>query len=890
MVSMKILFGICIALALMSTALAFAPKQATIDLQTAVSMSVTLAAVGSTAIVYLERKRIGYKWFVQDIPLEKNSQLMRFLQIDKIIPAQNYIMVQNNDKLIGHAYARITEVPYLIDDLDRDRKLFFVGNFARILSTLSFTFEIIPRIMPISTEAYLKNIHKQIEDLRMTISAEGKNANPARQARQRHLEKLSERLLHGEGARDVGFLAHIMVQRPNENKISRQLDSNMKTMISALESGLGVRAKRLEGYKMLEAVQEFFRASSIIRPANPCRMLSWDIAYLIPFTRPKIPPAEKLLGGVYLGRTRTGAIACLDLKKYANPHVVVLGKSGFGKSTTVKTFISRLFDLSGTPILVIDYAGEYLSWVKSRNGTIIDMRNDRINPFELGHTMLVDRIRQVVDAFTKTCDFKTINQRNAFAQYVTKVYVTKGFKLNKPETWKLQPPTLSGVIELMEKDLPKLPMIKQLTIQSLISRLQVLASGPFGVFGHSTISLNQITEGLTCIDLSKLTSSSLKDLIAWTILQYLDTLMRLEGVREEIRLVIVLDEAWKLCKDADSLPVTIIKEGRKYGYSLIVSTQDVIDVAEPILSNAGTAIIHRTEHPRYLNFFKKAYDLTKLEISKVKNLPIGEALIKISIDSKPFLVKVDMEKPEAPTETIETKHSTKKRFSYTETGKNSPPLPNQANLSPPFTSDLYKLTEVEKKILKIVAEEHVFSISELYSRADVNQRQGNKTKNQLIGKDLIRTLKLPKITGRGRRPQGITLTEIGMAEARNRGFNLVPEAGRRGGLLHRYLAKLTHEEFKKSGYHVEVEQNIGDSKTIDLVVNGKIAVEIETGHSDIQANIMKLKQFDQRLIICADRPTKRRIQKLAEQHDTKVSVIEPSELPQFLNRFSSVEC
>lgn len=875
------------ALALTSTLLAFAPKNARFDLLTAVSISITMAAAGSTAIIYLERKRIGYKWFVQNLAVEKNDEFMHFLQIDKILPAQNYILVQSNEKLIGHAYARITDVPYLIDDLDRDRKLFFVGNFARILSTLNFTFEIIPRIMPISTEAFLKNIHKQIEDLRMTISAEGANANPAREARLAHLEKLSASLLSGEGARDVGFLAHIMVEGSNEQEIANQLDSNMKTMISALESGLGVRAERLNGYKMLEAIQEFFRASGIAQATNPCRMLSWDIAYLIPFTRPKLPPAEKLLGGVYLGRTSTGAIVCLDLKKYANPHIAVLGKSGFGKSTTVKTFISRMFDLTGTPILIIDYAGEYLEWVKSRKGVVVDMRKDRINPFELGHAMLIDRIRQVVDAFTKTCDFKTINQRNAFAEYVTKVYATKGFKLDDPKTWNTQPPTLGDLIELMEKELPRLPMLKQLTIQSLLSRLQVLASGPFGVFGHSTVSITQLTQSLTCIDLSKIASNTLKDLIAWTVLQYLDAMMRLEGIKEEVRLVVVLDEAWKLCQDTDSLPVAIIKEGRKYGYSLIVSTQDIIDVAEPILSNAGTVVIHRTEHPRYLNFFKRAYDLTDLEISKIKNLPIGEALIKISTDSKPFITKIDMEQVE-PSEKRGIIQQSKNGFSSVQTGKNLSPNSKAEKTLRCSTEDSHRLSEDEERMLKVISENAVYSVNECYERAGLTQFRGNRAKELLLAKRLIRVLSLPKI-GKGRKPETFELIEEGRNLVERLGYKIQPTAGREGGIIHRYLTNLVGQEFQSHGCKVEIERSLGDGKTVDLLVDSSLAVEVETGESDMVSNVRKnLERGFDVLIVVADNSFYQVMKKIEDaKMEEKVRILTVSKIPEFIGKLKT---
>lgn len=881
MFQMKYAFIVCLVLVLASALMNTIPRGARFDVSSAVSIAIAASALGSTAIIFLERKRIGYTQFVKNVPAESDSELLRLLCIDKVIPGSDYILVQSNDRLLGHAYAKITDVPYLIDDLDRERKIWYVGNFARILSTISFTFEIIPRIMPVSTDAYMKNINKQIEDLRLTISSEGSAVNPGREARLKHLEKLSARLLTGEGVRDVGFLAHVMVEAKNEEEIIKQLDSNMKTMTSALESGLGVRTERLTGHKMMEAVQEFFRASPVIQPSRMCRLMSWDLAYLIPFTRPKMPSAEKLIGGVYMGRTSTGAMVCLDTKRYANPHIAVLGKSGFGKSTTVKTFISRFYDLSATPTIIIDYAGEYLDWVRSRNGTIIDMRKDRINPFELGQTTLIDRTRQVIDSFDKTCEFNTVNQRNAFAEYVAKAYTLKGYKLDDAETWKSKPPAIQDLIELMKKDMKNIPALKQITVQSLIHRLEALSSGPFGIYGQSTISINSLTQGLVCIDLSKVSSSTLKDLIAWTVLQYLDTMMRLEGLSDDIRLLIVLDEAWKLCKDEKSLPVALIKEGRKFGYSLTISTQDIIDVAEPILSNAGTVIIHRTEHPRYLNFFKRAYDLTELEISKIKNLEIGEALIKLSTDPKPFIAKIDMENVRASERGKEIQRSGK-----TISSVKSEELPisseKQENILPHHSTDLHDLSGVEERLFKVVAEESPYSIVECYQKVGVNEYQGNKAKQQLLKKEIIEQVTLPTLSRKGRKPVALALTEKGRIEAEKLGLKIPTIAGRKGGLIHRYLIDLIAREFQKRGIKTDIEYPIGEGKTVDLVVGSKVAVEVETGYSDIKANTEKLVQsrFERIVIVCISCSLKQRLEKEIILDPTKrTTIVDINELP-----------
>lgn len=888
MFSMKIMFAICMSLVLVSTLISFVSTRIVFDLWVAVAISIVVSAMGSTSIIYLERKRIGFKMFVKNVPVENEDELLKFLQIAKIIPREDHVLVQDSsNRLIGHAYLRITDVPYLIDDLDREKKLYYVGNFVRILSTLNFLLEIIPRIMPVSTEALLKRVRKEMEDLQIILSSEGATPNPSRKARMRQLERISERILKGERARDVSFLAHVLVEGKEEENVLRELEANVKTMVSALESGLGIKVERLRGSQMLEAIQEFFRATPIIEPSKTFRMLSWDLAYLIPLVKPKLPPIEKLLTGVYLGRTSGGAVVCLDLKKYANPHVMILGKSGYGKSTTLKTLVSRLFDLYEIPVLIIDYAGEYKEWVLDRGGLVVDMRKDTINPFELGHATLIDRIRQIVDAFHKTCDFKTINQKNAFTHYVMKAYQAKGFKLNEPQTWK-EPPTLADVIKLMENEMEKLKPNKQLTVQSLIDRLQVLSSGPFGIFGKSTISIDQLTEGFTCVDLSKLTSNSLKDMIAWTILQYIDSMMRLEGVKERIRLLIALDEAWKLCRDEDSLPVTIIKEGRKYGYSLCISSQDATaDLAESILANAGTVIIHHTEHPKYLKFFQSAYGLTEWEVSKIKNLPVGEALIKLGDDPRPFFVSIEME------DLPEKIHQKSNRISYEKIGDRMAFSENLGKIMHDFVSDSYELTEVEREILRKVAEEAIFSMSDLYRKVGVNDYQGNKAKNKLVQKGLVETIKLPKLEGKGRKPEALVLTEKGVAEAEKLGLKTKRKVGRRGGILHQYIVKILSEEIRQRGCKVEAEFSIGNGRSVDLVIDERIAIEVETGESDIVSNIKKIAEakFEKSLIVCESSSVKNFVKKNIRSlgREGEIIVLDLSELPKLRSLLKEAE-
>ncbi|MBA7639042.1 hypothetical protein ES703_46698 [subsurface metagenome] len=64
-------------------------------------------------------------------------------------------------------------------------------------------------------------------------------------------------------------------------------------------------------------------------------------------------------------------------------------------------------------------------------------------------------------------------------------------------------------------------------------------------------------------------------------------------------------------------------------------------------------------------------------------------------------------------------------------------------------------------------------------------------------------------------------------------------------LEHEYWKKLVAQQYMIKGYKVEEEVPIGDGKAIDLVAtkgNERIAIEIETGKSDVEGNLKKCKE------------------------------------------------
>src|SRR5437867_624845 len=140
----------------------------------AIIIGVTCASIGSTSIIFLERKRLGFHAFLKNQTLS-GLQTQCLLKIKTLTFREDHAMVEDeNGRKIAHAFLRIRDIPYLIDDLDQNKKMLFVTAFVRLLGVLSFVFELIPRVMPVSQEAYLKKIGKEIENQKLLASSEGK--------------------------------------------------------------------------------------------------------------------------------------------------------------------------------------------------------------------------------------------------------------------------------------------------------------------------------------------------------------------------------------------------------------------------------------------------------------------------------------------------------------------------------------------------------------------------------------------------------------------------------------------------------------------------------------------------------------------------------------------
>ncbi len=392
-----------------------------------------------------------------------------------------------------------------------------------------------------------------------------------------------------------------------------------------------------------------------------------DLARRNIFVRPPEPPEDVLMAdptnAIYVGRTKIFHVPFYwTFQKTTNPHICVVGITGSGKSYFVKTFLTRASYVWGTNAFIIDWAGEYKEWVKQVGGKVISLgRGSSINLLDTGGMKPNDRIKQVMRTLDILTDIgRYPEQRRLTEIAIEKSYVKAKFKLDskmhvdglgRP----LRPPTLKDVQKHLEDMSEAGGYEFPAELENAIYRLkQFTREGEDFFAKHSTIDLEKLTRGgLVDLDLSGLPDETFRGLAALSMLQFIKEKMREEGwsSTKGLKLMVVLDEAWKIAKDDNSDAVMIVREGRKYQFGLIVASQNPTDISEAIFSNVGTTFIFRVKFERFLDYLQSTLNFSDYMRGEIAKFGVGQAAVNMAFQttsdfSDTFLVdRIEGEEP-----------------------------------------------------------------------------------------------------------------------------------------------------------------------------------------------------------------------------------------------------
>lgn len=374
------------------------------------------------------------------------------------------------------------------------------------------------------------------------------------------------------------------------------------------------------------------------------------LAAAFPFTSPQLPVADPVSAhrpdGVLYGRDAASGLVFWDRfsEDMHNHNMVVLGRSGAGKSYLVKSELLRSLQ-RGIEAIVIDPEDEYRALADAVAGTYLQLGAPGVclNPFDLElHTRPDGRRSAPADTLTRRKLFlhtvirvllgeQTPAQRAVLDTALTATYATAGIT-EDPSTWTRPAPRLSMLAEQLglcgssvgvELAAALGPFVDEGAFAGLIDGDTTTApEGPFVVF-----SLRELPDEL----------KTLGTLLALDV-----TWRRVSNPGERRPRLVVVDEAWWMLRQpaGGEFLFKAAKSFRKHWAGLTIATQDCGDVlgtemGKAIIANAATQVLLR-QAPQAIDEVASAFALSDGERGFLLAADRGQGLLAVGTDRTVF--------------------------------------------------------------------------------------------------------------------------------------------------------------------------------------------------------------------------------------------------------------
>ena len=315
-----------------------------------------------------------------------------------------------------------------------------------------------------------------------------------------------------------------------------------------------------------------------------------------------------------------------------NKHILILGSTGLGKTTTSSIIISELAK-HGIRVLIIDWHDEYFRLLRKIGipREMIKVYNARkpypLNPFDFKHGESVDeKVSFIVDIMEST------------------------LSLSAPQSYYLY--------EILQEELRD--HVSGISFSTLLSKLKEYSDVTEGYSGREARyalmrKIRPLTIGqakklfeytgsakkelmgkpITIIELGKIRNNTLRRIYTLFLLKEIFSMYTQKGLSSKLKLVVVLDEFHNLASTSCDVLERLFSEIRKFGVGLIVVSQTLFDLPSYVLRNVNTKIIHSVKTYRDIKELVNILPYGPRYQDVIINLTVGEAVV----------YKVDMQHP-----------------------------------------------------------------------------------------------------------------------------------------------------------------------------------------------------------------------------------------------------
>ena len=524
-------------------------------------------------------------------------------------------------------------------------------------------------------------------------------------------------------------------------------------------------------------------------------------------------------------------------------HVGLFGKTGSGKTTLAIQLLQQLCR-HGHPFLIFDYKRNYRDLLKhpvfeNEKILIFTVGRNEVAPFYFNPKIGPEGVPEYI--WTKQ-----------LAQIIEKVYLL-GPGANDVF---MESADLGTFGQMQSKVLKQRKRARELLWWASVKRtLNAINYPGLGEMVNCSrgYPIDELLNHKVILELDGLSASD-QAFVIGSLLLWIYHFRMQQPEREVFKHLIMIEEAHHLFlksgNDEDIADV-IMREIRELGESIVIIDQHPSKMSVSALGNLATKFALTLSLNQDVAALSNAMLLEKDQKRYLSMLRIGQCICRSDRITHPVLLSIDNFKVQKGQVTDEDIKQYMREY-LDNLPANHPPILKQRDIRPIQKPE--SLSPLAKIMLVHIAENPLLGVVKRFKKLGLKVAHGYKIIEELALSHLIvsRTIDGQKLY----EPTHIGYKVLGK-KYRHPG---------RGGLEHRYYA-----EKIKSAYLAQNGFTFLEKDDIDLVIESfdqRLAIQIETGKSDMQGNLTKLGRYkaDLKYMVATNKPTEIKLSKMLEDY------------------------
>jgi hypothetical protein len=332
-----------------------------------------------------------------------------------------------------------------------------------------------------------------------------------------------------------------------------------------------------------------------------------------------------------------------------------------------------------------------------------------------------------------------------------------------------------------------------------------------------------------------------------------------KGPSKHPRLVLVIEEAHHLLfrgqRGSESVIERFLRLAREFGLAVVLVDQSPSQLSQTALANTFATIALNVREPADVTRVAALTGLGDQDKHHLAGLPVGHAVVRLADRyRRPFLVRVPELRGSGSRLTDKELEARLLQQRLAGSHRIRPREHKSKRVRQIRTPDTVGNPDAFQLMHDITAHP-IDGVKQRYNRLGWSMDKGNRIKTALIHSNYLRAEHVT--TGRTRR----VLLEPTRTGART--FRMQPAGQGHASIVHEYWKHQIADQYRAQGYRVQLESPRQTRGYVDILAskgNERIAIEIETGKSEVASNVRaNLASGFTRIVVAATNHVARRL-------------------------------